>query len=202
MTNTIINDIKSLRGSEVRIFGQPTILASEVDNYTIDIITVLESLKDFEFNSNEFDIDADIKDTEVIIDLLMSEGYILNELAYKCDNSYNWMSPVSNDFDYRIYKNELGGVFVELQVHRFGDVRCNYTDAALYVFNDEYHFYELLSESNKDTIITIEDNDYYINIDIFHDGYEVFDDNGYYIGTIYDTSDDDTIINNIIDLLN
>ena len=54
-------------------------------------------------------------------------------------------------------------------MHRYGDVRCNYTEEAYFKFDDEYEFYETLAENNK--YFTIEKNDktYQIEIDIFSD---------------------------------
>lgn len=215
--NNIVEDIKSLRGSEVRIFGQPTTLSDSVDEYTIDILDVLSSLENYvidledyidyyyddEIGDDEeyciFD-DIDSNDVDGILNTLGKYGYLrqkhdVNNDYYveydKCDNSYNWSSPISNDFDYYIYNNMLdGGIFVEFKVHRYGDVRGNYTDSVLLCFNNKYEFYEILSENNKYTTVTVDGVDYDIDIRITSDSYEVYDLDGNYICTAYGDKDD------------
>ena len=206
---SIINDIKELRGKEVRIFGQPTTLSDSVDDYTIDILDVLDSLGEYvinlsdymTYNYNEetddddevciFD-DVEENDVDTIFEKLEEYGYIKDVCDYKGDNSYNWTSPVSNDFDIKVYKDFLTGEgeFIEFKVHRYGDVRCNYTDSIILHFDNEYEFYEVLSENDIFDTITIDDVDYNIDIRIFSDSYEVFTDDGSYLCTAYGDKDD------------
>lgn len=212
--NEIVEDIKNLRGSEVRIFGQPTVLSDSVDEYTIDILDVLDSLEDYvidledyvdyEYNEETEDDEEycifDETDSYNVLDTLGKYGYLklkrdINNDYYveydKSDNSYNWSSPISNDFNYYIYNDMLdGGIFVEFKVHRYGDVRCNYTDSVLLHFDNEYEFYETLSENNKYTTITVDGVDYNIDISITSDSYEVWDIDGNYICTAYGDYED------------
>lgn len=215
--NSIVKDIKSLRGSEVRVFGQPTILSDSVDKYTIDILDVLNSLEDYVINledyvdyryneeiedEEEYCIFEDMESDNIdgILDVLENYGYISDVCGYKGDNSYNWSSPISNDFDFKIYKkyddikmNYNDDIFVEFKVHRFGDVRVNYTDSVLLHFDSDYEFYEVLSENNIYTSITVDGVDYDVNIIITSDSYEVWDVDGNYICQAY--GDEDDIIN-------
>ena len=46
----IIDDLKSLRGKEVRIFGQKTVLRSEIDELEIDAVDIVENLREFEID--------------------------------------------------------------------------------------------------------------------------------------------------------
>ena len=52
-------------------------------------------------------------------------------------------------------------------------------------FDNDYEFLEILSECNKYNNIEIDDNNYHVDVNIFSDGFEIFDDNGNYITTVY-----------------
>lgn len=189
----IREDIRGLRGTEVSIFGQPTKLSDSVDNGVIDILDVLESLERYEitnFSYDEYDEETD-EYIEKKFDSVDDYINYLDDLGdideVTLDNSYNWSSPVSNDFNFRIYKNFTNAkYFVELSVHRYGDVRANYTVDALLEFDYSEEFYEVLTESNK--IVEL-DEQHYAKIDIFNDGYEIFTDDGEYVETVYDLED-------------
>ena len=88
----------------------------------------------------------------------------------KHDNSYNWNAPISNNFDYKIYESKACyNIIVEFKVHRYGDVRCNYTENCYLQFNSEYDFMEALYENNKYFAIEKDDKEYYVEINIFND---------------------------------
>ena len=195
VTQNIIRDIENLRGATVRIFGQPSHLPDAVGGFEIDVIDILKALSEYEINLSDYvaydDNDNEISlfdgevDADIIIDELENAGY-LTTYNSKCDNSYNWCAPIANHFDFKIYKDLCGdGVYVRFMVHRFGDVRCNYTDAVIYHFDNEYEFLEILSEQAKDVDVNIDGETYHIRIDVLQDGFEVFDDNGTYVCTIY-----------------
>ena len=166
--NNIINDLRSLEGQLVGKGGYfEHIYTNSTDNTTISIIDILENLKPYELEYFEsYNFEDDVYEEVDVDEFLEIEEY--EEI--KNDNSYNWLAPISNHFNYRIYKSySYEGIIVELSIHRFGDVRCNYTEEAYFKFNDEYEFYEVLVESNK--YFTIEKNDkiYQIEINIFSD---------------------------------
>ena len=75
-------------------------------------------------------------------------------------------------------------------VHRYGDVRGNYTDWAICKFNNMYEFFELES-----TTPSIEINDQYVaDLCIFDETYHVWDyvnDND--IGYFYHTEKEDLL---------
>ena len=95
------------------------------------------------------------------------------------------MAPINHHFNFNIYDNACGVCYVEFKVHRFGDVRGNYTETVVLQFNNDYEFLEILSECNKYNNVEIDGNNYNVNVNIFSDGFEVFDDNGNYITTVY-----------------
>lgn len=170
----IIADIKEIHGAPVYYFGSYHELdALETDDFTINIIDVLEALEPYEITES--------------IEELTEGGYIYNECDYKGDNSYNWMSPVNHDFDFKVYNNNNtadGVCYIEFKVHRFGDVRGNYTEAVVLEFMNDSEFYETLLECNKYNTIEIDGINYNVDVNIFSDAFEVYDDNGNYIGAV------------------
>ena len=59
-----------------------------------------------------------------------------------------------------------------IMVHRYGDVRANYTDRFLVRFDNEYEWFELESIMQYKTIC---DGRYFININIMTECYNVWD---------------------------
>lgn len=170
----IINDIKEIHEAPVYYFGTYHELGTlETDDFTINIIDVLEALEPYEITEG--------------IDELTEGGYIYNDWDYRGDNSYNWTAPVNHHFDFCIYDNKNTACdvcYVEFRVHRFGDVRGNYTETVVLQFNNDCEFLEILSECNKYNSIEIDGNSYNVDVNIFSDGFEIFDDNGNYINTV------------------
>ena len=170
----MIADIKEIHETPVYYFGDYHELdALEPDDYTINIIDVLEALEPYEITES--------------IEELTESGYIYDDCDYKCDNSYNWLAPINHDFDFKVYDNDNTArdiCYVEFKVHRFGDVRGNYTESVVLQFDNEYEFLETLSECNKYNNIEIDGNNYSVDVNIFSDGFEVFDGNGNYITAV------------------
>ena len=162
--NQVIEEIKELRGKDVYIFGQPQTLKNELDLLEIDVIDVLEILKEYEININEID---------------MVE---YNEI--ESGNSYNWYSPVSNHINYTTYKKDDHNIIVECRVNKYGDVRSNYTDYFYLNFTYPTEFFEALLESNRLEYIEVGGVEYNIYIDILSDTLEVNLMDGSYIGYV------------------
>lgn len=177
MTNTytiqnMIKDIKELRGKTVSIFGQPTQLDNEVNELLVDIVEIIEEFEEYESDISISQLDE------------FYEVGILKEL--KSDNSYNWASNVSNDFNFHIYENvENGKILVEFKVHRYGDVRGNYTNSVVLEFDSEYDFLEILAEGRKTVYLEINDDEYMVDITATHDMMEIYNEEGEYITELY-----------------
>lgn len=62
-------------------------------------------------------------------------------------NTYNWGGRIIHDFDYR-YVDLKDAYYVAIQVHRFGDIRGNYTDFALLKFDNFESFIERVDEES------------------------------------------------------
>ena len=200
MTKKAINELMQLRGATVKYWGDTVTLPSTVDDLEIDTINILRDMEEYELDWYDFryytededgnEIEVDIFDGcetgEEILDVLEEYGYI-EDTYFAADNSYNWSAPVSNDFDFKVYSDSLsGGVFVDFMVHRFGDVRGNYTDSVIYHFDSVDEFYELLLNCNK----YVQIGNYGVCVDIFNDGFDVYDEAGNYICTAYGDYDD------------
>ena len=200
MTRKAINDLLQLRGATVKYFGEAVTLPNTVDDLEIDTINILEDMEEYELDWYDFryyaededgnEIEVDIfegcETGEQILDILEGHDYI-EETYFAADNSYNWSAPVSNDFDFKVYRDFVSdGVFVDFMVHRFGDVRGNYTDSVIYHFDSADEFYELLLNCNK----YVQIGNYGVCVDIFNDGFDVYDEAGNYICTAYGDYDD------------
>ena len=205
----IIEEVKSLRGANVEVFGQPTTLTSDYGKYIIDTIDILKNLEDYE--APEF-IDywtfeeEDGEDIEVLnevtieeyLDILETEGLLMEG---KSDNTYNWSAPVSNDFYFYIYKNlRDDNLIIKIAVHRYGDARYNYTDEFCIIVDSEDEFYDILTECNIFNTVEVDGKEYYVDIRMFSDVFEVSDTDGECIGTIY-AEDDEEAIREIKELL-
>ena len=175
MLNNIINDFRNLEGKEVGSGYFKHVYSNEVDATMISVLDVLKNLKPYEIEAFEI-YNYCNEEEEDIIEVSANEFLEIEEYEeIRSDNSYNWNSPISNDFNYSIYESSLcEGIIIEFSVHRYGDVRCNYTEEIYFRFNDEYEFYEALEESNK--YFTIEKNDkmYEIEINIFSESPRIY----------------------------
>ena len=187
MLNNIITDLKNLEG---KLVGKDSYFEKIYTNETpinmISTIDVLENLIPYEIN-NFIGYDFE-KEEEMEIDF---EEYLkLYEYEeIKSDNSYNWLAPLTNHINYRMYESKMmDDIIVELSVHRYGDVRCNYTEECYLKFQNDFEFYEALGEANKGLLINKDNKQYNIYIDIFDEypNIEICDiDNEYEYESVY-----------------
>ena len=205
----IIDEVKALRGANVEVFGQPTTLPFDYGKYTIDIIDVLNHLEDYEIQEIidywTFE-EEDGEDIEVLEEITFEEYLnILDDngllVEQNSGNTYNWSAPISNDFYYHIYENlRDDNLIIKIAIHRYGDVRGNYTDEFCIIVDSEEEFFDILCESDKFNTIEIDGKNYYIDIRMFSDVFEVSDTDGECIGTIY-VEDDEEAIREIKELI-
>lgn len=211
--NEIIKDIEDLRNNRTgeqhgyfTISGEPT-----DDDFVVDVLDICRALAGYEVDYNLADENElpDDKDkygwelyndyAERYVQYLINMGYIEDWDSAKGDNSYNWGSPVSNAVNLHMFKSLIdNSVYILFKVHRFGDVRCNYTVNCLLHFDDDYEFYEAINPEYK--IIEVDGKEYEIRLDFFSEGFEVEDWDYNYIGTIY-SYDKEEAINDIRDLV-
>lgn len=123
-----------------------------------DIIPFLKDLKEYEI---------DIPQDTVVA--MRNEALELDTAEH--GNSYNWNANVDHDFEFSIVRESDDSVVFYISVHRFGDVRGNYTDYAVCKFDNEFELWELDSTIQCKTF-----NDRYIaDINIWFDTYSVYD---------------------------
>lgn len=198
----IIEEVKTLRGANVEVFGQPTTLTSDYGKYLIDTIDILNNLEDYEIPEIidywTFE-EVDGEDEEVLeeitceeyLDILDDNGLLVEKNS---GNTYNWSAPISNNFYYHVYKNlRDDNLIIEMAIHRYGDARCNYTDEFCIIVDSEEEFFDILCESDKFNTIEIDGKNYYIDIRMFSDVFEVSDTDGDYLGEIYAEDDEEAI---------
>lgn len=117
------------------------------------VLPLLYELKDYEVESTEESIDWIV------------------ENADRRWNTYNWNANIDHDID--VAELELDGyTYMAIMVHRWGDVRANYTDRFLVRFYDSYEWFELESIMQYKTIC---DGRYFIDINIMSETYTVWD---------------------------
>ena len=209
MTNLqeMIKDIKSLRGATVEVFGQKTVLDQEVSEMYVDILDIMESLVDYEqeLEVEEYDEETEeyeVKEVDTIDEYLDFIGEVYGLMELFSDNSYNWNGRISNHFDFKAYKDEtLGDVYIVFKVHRYGDVRCNYTKECLLKFDYYDEFLDVIEESNKFITIEVDGKEYDLCVNVTKDVYEVYNtETGEYVGYACET-DKESIIEEIREML-
>ena len=206
----IIEEVKSLRGANVEVFGQPTTLPSDYGKYIIDTIDILNNLEEYEapeiIDYWTIEEDEEGKEEEILneitfeeyLEILETEGCLVEKNS---NNTYNWNAPISNDFYYYIYKNlRDDSLIIKIAIHRYGDVRGNYTEEFCIIVDSEEEFLGILCESDIFNTIEIDGKKYYIDTRMFDDMFEVNTKGGYYIGSIY-AEDDEEAIEKIKELL-
>ena len=187
MLNNIITDLKNLEG---QLVGKGSyfehVYTNEAPIDAISTIDVLENLKPYEvddFIGYDFEQEMEMEiDFDEYLDL-----YEYEEI--KSDNTYNWLAPLTNHINYRIYESKImDDIIVELSVHRYGDVRCNYTEECYLKFQNDFEFYEVLIESRKNLVTIKDDKRYDIYIDVLSEcpEIEIWDiDNEYEYESVY-----------------
>ena len=117
------------------------------------VLPLLYELKDYE-----------VEPTEKSIDWIV-------ENANRRWNTYNWNANIDHNID--VAEVELDGyTYMAIMVHRYGDVRANYTDRFVVKFDNCYEWSELESIMQYKTIC---DGRYCVDIDIMSECYNVYD---------------------------
>ena len=143
----------------------------EENELTISIFDVLDSLEAFEITKKEMYDNKEEEyfeyDIEEYFEKGLDEGFLIECGA---DNSYNWNSPISHHINFEIYHDIEGSYIVRFRVHRYGDVRCNYTDWVYLEFSWEDEFLEvLMEECSKCIDVEMDGKQYYVTIEVLSD---------------------------------
>ena len=137
-----------------------------------NVLDLLYELKDYE-----------IETTEKSIDWIVVK-------ANNRWNTYNWNANIDHHID--VAELEINGyTYMAIMVHRYGDVRANYTNRFLVRFDDETEWFELESRMQYKTIA---DGKYCCDIDIMAECYNVWDwDNNTSLGEFYEIEVEDLL---------
>lgn len=141
----------------------------------------LDDLRDELTDAEEDYIETEVEDSDDYLQEL-EEMFGMKELT--CGNTYNWCGNISNHLNYTLYSCGDGYVYAEVRAHRYGDVRCNYTDTAIYRFDDECEFWECVSDASHYEFIEVDGQEYELHVSATSDTYEVYSD-GCYVCTVY-----------------
>lgn len=144
-----------------------------------ELETLREELEDAEDNYIESEADS----IEDYLDYL-EEVYGIEE-KYS-GNTYNQGGNINHHYYEHHYSCGDGYHYVVLAAHRYGDVRCNYTDEVLLKFENEYEAYEVISENDKEYhTVDINGEEYEICVSARYEDIEVSKISGEYICTLY-----------------
>ena len=118
-----------------------------------NVLPLLYELKDYEIKTTEESIDWFAKNAD------------------KRWNTYNWNSNIDHDINVaEMYLN--GYTYMAIMVHRYGDIRANYTDRFLVRFDNKYDWFEFNSRVQCKEIAG---GRYCVDIDIMAECYNVWD---------------------------
>lgn len=171
--DNVIKDIENVnKGSYVWIYDANGNIKDNV--ICGNVLNLLYELKDYEIDTSH---------TEKLID------YVVVHADHRW-NTYNWNANIDHHID--VAELEIDGyTYMAIMVHRYGDVRANYTDRFLVRFDNEYEWFELESRMQYKTIC---DGRYCIDIDIMSECYNVYDwDEFDNIGEFYEIEVEDLL---------
>ena len=118
-----------------------------------NVLPLLYELKDYEVEATEESIDWFVKNAD------------------KRWNTYNWNANIDHDID--VAEMSLNGyTYMAIMVHRYGDIRVNYTDRFVVRFDNKYDWFEFNSRMQYKEIAG---GRYYVDIDIMTECYNVWD---------------------------
>ena len=171
--DAVIKDIKNVNKEGHAWIYEPN---GEIRDDVIcgNVLDLLYELKDYELETF---------DTEKSINLVV-------EHADHHWNTYNWNANIDHHID--VAELEMCGyTYMAIMVHRYGDVRANYTDRFLVRFDNEFEWFELESRTQYKTIC---DGKYCCDIDIMAECYSVWDwDNNTSLGEFYEIEVEDLL---------
>ncbi len=169
--DAVIKDIKEVNKECKAWIYEPN---GEIKDDVIcgNVLELLYELKDYEIETTGKSID-----------------WIVEHAAHRW-NTYNWNANIDHDID--VAELGINGyTYMAIMVHRYGDVRANYTDRFLVRFDDETEWFELESRMQYKTIA---DGKYCCDIDIMAECYNVWDwDNDTSIGEFCETEVEDLL---------
>ena len=183
MLKTILQDIIDLENKEVTIFGQKTTLSGDESlTYTPRVKNLIEALEDYEVSSEEYE--AMIKaydDEESTLEVI--KGY----------NTYNWNGNIDHNINFNHIKyNEED--FIMLKIHRYGDVRSNYTVEAIVKMNLDEFLDMIMEKLSVYDSIKVDGIDYQVDITAMNEAIEVYNSLNHESFEIYTIPEEEDMI--------
>lgn len=168
LIDMVINDIPKV--------GIETYDTSEI-NYVADSRILLDNLRDF-----EVDIPTEIykkyeKDYGNGVLQYMEQLTGVSMYDFTGCNTYNYGGRIMHDFEYKTYTMEDDTHYVALQVHRGGDIRCNYTDFVLFKFDSAEEWFTTIEDITREQCggcREVNGKHYYYDMSIFEECLEVY----------------------------
>ena len=148
------------------------------------------NIKDDVICGNVLDLLYELKNYEIeTFDKEKSIDLVVEHATFRW-NTYNWNANIDHNID--VAELELDGyTYMAIMVHRYGDVRANYTDRFLVRFDDVVDWYELESRMQYKEIAN---GKYCCDIDIMAECYNVWDwDNNTMLGEFYEIEVEDLL---------
>ncbi len=169
--DTVIKDIKEVnKECHAWIYNPNGTIRDDV--ICGNVLDLLYELKDYE-----------IETTEKSIDWIV-------EHADNRWNTYNWCANIDHHIDVAELKIN-GYTYMAIMVHRYGDIRANYTDRFLVRFDKRYEWLELESCMQYKSICN---GKYMCDIDIMSECYNVYNfETGEDVGEFYELELEDLL---------
>jgi hypothetical protein len=158
MINEVMKDLKTVDESSKAVY--------KTYDYIVKAVDVLEALKPLEVN--DYKREAVLKAFED-----GDRDYIE---AY---NSYNWGGNIDHHMQWYVVKVHNRNYMI-LSFHRFGDVRCNYTDEVVLSYDDldRDDFHEAIYNSDKRGSVEVDGKVYNFEVNAMYDYVTVSNDLG------------------------
>lgn len=144
----------------------------------VDIMNILDALEPYEITDRTiWDKEEEIDYEYYIDDYLVTglgEGWIEEGIA---NNTYNWNAPLTNDINFETYYDKPEDEYIiRFRIHcGYGDIRSGYSEWMYLSFSYEEEFLELLLGCSKTIEIKLDDEVYYIDVNILDDEVTLLD---------------------------
>lgn len=144
--------------------------------YYVDTRILIDKLRDYEIEipKEYFDKYEQVFGNGVLQYMEYLTGESSDE--FMGGNTYNYNGRALHDLDYR-YCSLEDNFYVAIQVHRFGDVRGNYTEFALFRFDYYESFWEIIDDictENCGGCIEYNNKHYYYDMSPFNENLRVW----------------------------
>ena len=186
MLTNIIKDLQELKATrqeeEVMLLPSASRIAKALEEYEVNEKLSMKILQAYEEDSDEVDYDG-------------KQSF----------NSYNWNGSIDHHMQGHVITYK-GKRYLLLSFHRFGDVRCNYTDKAVFPYGSDEEVTDIreviYGESVMFNITLPGDKLLYVDIKASYEGVEVSSEDNNYITVFPDGFTFQEVVKAIIEAIN